>query len=222
MAQRLEDAHVGQKFAMFGLDAFGDDGDTPLLEFLGDLGEGVRPRRIQHAQLGAAERSSGRRAAAVPLIATAGMTEPADIYAAARVSPRSGQLTLAALATAGLITRTGRTVAVGRVSLDDIAAAHHLDETQAERIARYRRERAAWHTWLALQDQLRGLAATADHDSPVSSPAPPVFADEADYLASVLAHGPPAAAEDDEYAAIELLADLLGARILTATAVAPR
>jgi hypothetical protein len=147
---------------------------------------------------------------------------PAVIYAAARVSARSGQLTLAALATAGLITRTGRTVAAGTVSLDDIAAAHRLDETQAERIARYRRERAAWHTWLALQDQLRGLGAPPDEDSHVSSPAVPVFADEADYLAAVLAHGPPTSGEDDEHAAIDLLAELLGARILAATAVAPR
>lgn len=147
------------------------------------------------------------------LVVHCGMTRPVDIYAAARISARSGQFTLAALSTAGLIVRTGRTVAQGPVSLDDIAAAYHLDKVQEELIARYRRERAAWHDWLDLQDQLKGIAPQADEETAASTPPRPVFADQDEYLAAVLAHGPPAS-EDDEYTAIELLADLLGARIV--------
>lgn len=151
------------------------------------------------------------------LIAQTGLCRPADIYAAARVSARTGQLTLAALATAGLVTRTGRTVAVGSVSLDDIAAAHHLHESFAERVERFRRERAAWHAWLALQEELRGLATPADCGQESVMPAAPVLAHEQEYLAAVLAQGPPdAGIQAEEHAALELLADLLGARILTA------
>lgn len=146
------------------------------------------------------------------LIVHTGMTRPADIYAAARVSARTGQISIAALATAGLVTRTGRAVGPGPVTLDDIAAAHHLDEAMEERIARFRRERAAWHDWLALQDQLRGVAAIPEDAVPV--PNSPVFTDEDEYLAAVLAHAPPPAAEMDEDAALDLLADVLGARIL--------
>lgn len=164
----------------------------------------------------------GRQHRAVyDLVAHAGMTRPADIYAAAKVSPRSGQITLSALVTSGLVVRQGRTVALGSVSLDDIAAAHHLDETLAERIARFRRERAAWHDWLDLQEQLRSLTAPPDDQEPSAGTEPPqhVFGDEQEYLAAVLAHGPPDGGQvdyDDELAALALLADLLGARILTA------
>jgi len=151
------------------------------------------------------------------LISATGLTRPADIYAAARVSNRSGQLTIAALTSVGLVTRSGRTVAVGAVSLDDIAAAHRLHETLDERIERFRRERAAWHSWLDLQDELRGLAPPPDDDQEAATATTPVFADEQEYLSAVLAQGPPNGdARDGELAAIELLADLLGARILTA------
>mgnify|MGYP000904257684 FL=1 len=163
------------------------------------------------------------------LITETGLTRPADIYAAARVSARSGQLTLAALTTAGLITRVGRFVGPGSVSLDDIAAAHHLDETMAERIARFRRERAAWHDWLALQDELRGLAAPENASDGASAFSGADLADQDEYLAAVLAHGPPPAADEpepplprlqnrDEADAIELLESLLGARVLAGPA----
>lgn len=103
--------------------------------------------------------SPGRQHQAVyDLIAHAGMTGPADIYAAARLAPPAASWPFPPWPRLGLIARLGRTVVVGAVRLDDIAAAHHLDETFSERIARFRNERAAWHDWLALQDQMRGLA----------------------------------------------------------------
>lgn len=91
------------------------------------------------------------------LIAVCGMTRPADVYAAARISARTGQLSIAALASVGLIAREGTTVIAEPTTLDEIAAAHRLDEVLTDRIARYRRERAQWHAWLALQDSLRGI-----------------------------------------------------------------
>ncbi|WP_137145763.1 hypothetical protein [Mycolicibacterium sp. CR10] len=148
------------------------------------------------------------------LIIHTGMTRPADVYAAARISARTGQLSIAALAAAGLITREGRTVMPGPTTLDDIAAAHRLDEVQADRIARYRRERAAWHEWLALQDAAKGITPEAG-DRVHAGAHGPVFADEDDYLVHVMAHGPPSA--DEEYIAIALVAELMGARILAET-----
>lgn len=145
------------------------------------------------------------------LITHTGMTRPADVYAAARISARTGQLCIAALAGAGLIRREGRRVGPGSTTLDDIAAAHHLDEVQADLIARYRRERAAWHAWLALQDAMRGTTPDTGERAHTGSQGP-ILAEEDDYLAHVMAHGPPPA--DDEYTAIALVADLMGARIL--------
>ncbi len=198
---------VGREADFYALTTENPDGLTP-----------VPPQRVIVADVHPAWSVLGRQHRAVyDLIAHAGMTRPADIYAAARVSARSGQLAISALATAGLIARLGRTVVVGAVSLDDIAAAHHLDETLSERIARFRNERAAWHDWLALQDQMRGLALPDDESSSSGSePSEHVFGDEQEYLSAVLAHGPPDhGTPDDELVALELLADVLGARILT-------
>lgn len=145
------------------------------------------------------------------LIVHTGLTKSTDIYSAARLSPRAGQLSLSALATSGLISRQGRAVSVGAVSLDDVAAAHHLDELQAERIARYRRERAAWHAWLALQDQLKGIIPGNGEWREIAVQEPS-RADDEDWQAAVLIHGPPA--RDDEAAAVALVTQLIGARVL--------
>ncbi|MCV7298046.1 hypothetical protein H7J93_00135 [Mycobacterium barrassiae] len=149
------------------------------------------------------------------LITQTGMTRTADVYAAARISARTGQLSIAALAAAGLITREGRTVMPGPTTLDAIAAAHRLDEVQADRIERYRRERAAWHAWLAHQDALKAITPEAADRVHASPHGHPVLAYEDDYLAHVMAHGPPPA--DDEYIAITLVTELMGARIVTET-----
>ena len=103
----------------------------------------------------------------------------------------------------------------GPTTLDDIAAAHRLDEVQADRIERYRRERAAWHAWLAHQDALKAITSAAADRVYASPHGRLVLAYEDDYLAHVMAHGPPPA--DDEYIAITLVAELMGARIVTET-----
>ena len=63
------------------------------------------------------------------LIAYHGLTNRADLYAAARTSKSTVNATIIELTVAGLIKTTGRgTVATGPTSLDDIATAHHLDD----------------------------------------------------------------------------------------------
>ncbi len=158
----------------------------------------------------------GRQHRAVyELIAYAGLTRPADIYAAAKVSPRTGQLSIAALAMAGLVTRAGQVVTVGVTTLDEIADAHRLDEVQADRIARYGRERAAWHAWLVMREELKGIALDEVAQALTDSQADVVVL-ECEYLDAVMADGPPDS--DDERAAIELIAELMGGARILATA----
>ncbi len=95
------------------------------------------------------------------------MTSPAEIFAAAKINERSGHYSLAALAGEGLIERRRGHVSPGPVALDDIADEQHLDEVFAARLERYRRERAAWHTWLAVREQLRAAVdAVLDDKNP--------------------------------------------------------
>ena len=128
------------------------------------------------------------------LIVHRGLTNPRDICAAARVSISTGYTSLAALATAGLIDRGRATVAPGSTSLDTIAAAHHLEDHRAERIARHRQQRATWHTWLAIRDAEHGLSTIDAADvRAAGQPNTVAAARQAQYLASVLATGPPPA-----------------------------
>jgi hypothetical protein len=145
------------------------------------------------------------------LITHHGLTNPADIFAAAHTSTSTGYTTLAALSTAGLVNRRRGEVSAGTVTLADTANAHHLDEQRADRIQRHRRERAVWHSWLALRDEARAAAPEA-HGSDKSISEPP-DQHRSEYLTAVLATGPPTL--DEEQHALELLAELLGGRVLT-------
>lgn len=141
------------------------------------------------------------------------LERPRDVFAAAHTVPTTGYETLAALKTAGLITHQHGHLSAGPITLDDIAAAHHLDEERAARIRRHQHQRATWHAWLNTRN-------TA-HDQPIALDQPaadisvPDISDphREDYLAVVLATGPPT--RDEEHHAIELLAELVGARVLT-------
>lgn len=139
------------------------------------------------------------------------LTDPRDVIAAAHVATSTGYDTLAALATAGLITRSRGHVSAGTVSLDDIAAAHRLDDLRTQRIQRHQRERAAWHDWLELREAAREVPrdTTTEASPPVAEPADP---HRQEYLRAVLATGPPEI--DEEHRAIDLLAELVGARVL--------
>ncbi|WP_343709336.1 hypothetical protein [Mycobacterium sp.] len=151
------------------------------------------------------------------LIAHRGLSTPADIFAAAHVSTSTGYTALAALSTAGLIHRSRGTITVGSVTLNDIATMHHLEEQRNERIARHQRQRADWHTWLALREALR--EAVSVPDPAASYEAVPVHDHhvlEDEYLASVVATGPPPT--DEEQHALELCGELLGARVIAPAA----
>lgn len=149
------------------------------------------------------------------LIAHQGLSNPHDICAAAHVSTSTGYTSLAALATAGLILRGRGTVTSGPISLDTIAAAHHLDDHRAERIARYRQQRATWHTWLAIRDTEHSLTTIdADEIRAAAQSTTPAAARQAQYLAAVLATGPPLT--DDEADMLAMLNDILGARVVAA------
>lgn len=139
------------------------------------------------------------------------LTTPADIFAAAHIGSSSGYSTLAALATAGLITRAHGTVAPGPTSLDQIAAAHRLDERRAHRINRHQRERAAWHAWLQTREDARNHPAQIRPAVDVIAAAPEE-PHQQEYLAAVLGTGPPTV--DEEQRAIDLLSELLGARLV--------
>lgn len=146
------------------------------------------------------------------LVLHRGLTNVKDLFAAAHVSPSTGYTTLAALATAGLITRTCGRVRPGAITLDDIASSHQLAHYRAERIERHRRERAAWNAWLTNRENVRATPPPADppiRDFLLDEPFDP-HRDE--YLSAVLATGPP---QTDEERALRLLADIVGARTLT-------
>jgi hypothetical protein len=149
------------------------------------------------------------------LIAYHGLTSKADVYAAAAVSRTAGDDAVIALEVLGLIRRTGRgTVATGTVTLDDLATAHHTDDVRQERTARYRTERNQWREWLDNRDQARADAHmnAIDELNPVESPDV-----DRTFWETVMATGPPRGPESDpELEAIELVAELLGGRVITA------
>lgn len=170
------------------------------------------------------------------LVAYFGLTAAADVYAAAKVSTSTGDATVAALSTAGLLVRTGPgQIAVGARTLDDIADDHHTDDKLAERVVIYQAEREVWHAWLEhRQEQIAG----ARHQPPenaathprVGNPTADPLIEQA-WLKSVMADGPPprddadsglgaleqaeAYAAEEELAALQLLTEMLGAHVLT-------
>ena len=154
------------------------------------------------------------------LVAYHGMTRRADLYAAAALPRATADTMITDLHVAGLIAVTGRgTVAAGTHSLDDIANRHHLHETRQERLAKHREERAAWRTWLLERARQRDLTQIGGTPPP-SLDAGQEVADDAEHAAwleSVMATGPPHYDPGaDDLDAIELIAELLGGRIVAA------
>jgi hypothetical protein len=141
------------------------------------------------------------------------LTDPKEVFAAAHIATSTGYAALGALCTAGLITRHHGHLGSGPVALNDIAAAHHLDEHRAQRIQRHQRERAAWHDWLSIREDMRTLV--AEILNPTAALTEVIDAHRDEYLAAVLATGPPDQSEEQH--AIELLAELVGARIVAIT-----
>lgn len=151
------------------------------------------------------------------LVAYHGLTGRADLYAAARVGESAGDAAVNTLRTAGLLTRTGRgTVAAGPTTLHSIAAAHDTAATRADRITRYTLERAGWRAWLQDREQARETARA----EALAAADPHTWQHEVrrSFWAAAMAHGPPRDSDHDhDQRVLELVADVLGGRIITAT-----
>lgn len=211
---------VGRDPDVYALVALNPDGIQPI------------PRdRVRLAAVHPAWSRLGRHHRTIyELIVHNKMTRPSEIFAAAKVNERSGHYSLAALAGEGLITRRRGHVSPGPVTLDDIADEQHLDEVFAARQARYKRERAAWHAWLALRDEAM-LVTDTDLPDWRSKHLDYVLPHHAEFLASVMADLPPPLDEaqrqlerleqaDSETIAVHADAIALLSRVLGATVVA--
>ncbi len=108
-----------------------------------------------------------------------GLTTPADVFAAARISSSAGYNAVAVLTTAGLLTHSRGRLQPGTTSLDDIAHAHGLHHRRIQRLARHHRHRATWRHWLHQHTRTRtcprstphrGRAAAGDRRSHCASP----------------------------------------------------
>ena len=158
------------------------------------------------------------------LVAQHGLTIKADIYAAASLARATGDAMVVDLEIAGLLTRSGwGTVERGPESLDHIADRHRLHETRDDRISRHRAERAAWRTWLVERERLRGSNPWADDPPGDTTEGTSVVwrgtDDQQQYAAwleSLMATGPPDDPYDTEREAIDMIAELLGGRIVAA------
>ena len=154
------------------------------------------------------------------LVAHYGLTTKADIYAAAGLPRASGDAMVTDLQIAGLLTKTGRgTVARGPESLDTIADRQHLEEVKQARLQRHRDERAAWRGWLDEAESRRTVTPPASGVSAPQYPPATVGSNDAAehraWQAAVMSHGPPAHDHlDVERTAIEIIAELLGGRIV--------
>lgn len=149
------------------------------------------------------------------LIVCHGLTDRADVYAAAAVPRSTGDEAIRDLELVGLVARTGRgTVGPGTATLDGIAVAHHTETARENRLTRYRAERDRWRAWLADRNERRGAAEIIASAARAPAEHPDV---ERTFWAMAMAHGPPANTEMDiDLRAIDMCAEILGARVLAA------
>lgn len=158
------------------------------------------------------------------LVAQHGLSVKADIYAAAGVPRATGDAMVIDLEIAGLLSRSGwGRVQPGTTTLDQIAEGHRLDDVRADRLMKHRRERTAWWTWLAERERLFGATpfddVAAEEARTGQGRCGPAEDDPeyAAWLESVMATGPPDQdADHAELVAIDMIAELLGGRIVVA------
>jgi hypothetical protein len=155
------------------------------------------------------------------LVAYHGLTAKSDLYAAARVPRSTGDAMVTALHIMGLLAPAGwGAVTTGPLTLNDIAARHHLDDVRLERLERHRAERVAWRHWLEERENHRvGIPVASVAGLRSFAPAAIGDDDAAEHAAwhrSVMTTGPPARDDIDlEAAALELVAEVLGGRLIT-------
>lgn len=170
------------------------------------------------------------------LVAYFGLSAVEDVFAAAKVSASTGKAVIADLIGLNLLRRTGQgLIERGSRTLDDIAAAQDTDDELTARVAIYRAEREVWHAWLEHRHQhitgsQQQIPEHADTHPREGNPTGDVLIEQA-WLRAVMADGPPPIDEADiqrgrlerdaaylpehEQAAIQLLGEQLGARVLT-------
>lgn len=154
------------------------------------------------------------------LVAYHGLTSKADVYAAARLPRATGDAMVVDLQIAGLLAAAGRgRVAAGPITLEDIAARQRLDHVRQTRLHRHRLERTAWRRWLSERNEHRysprPLPAPAGLTSPPAQYEYDEQVEHAAWLKSVMSTGPPTYdIVDEEHAAIEIIAELLGGRLV--------
>jgi hypothetical protein len=198
---------------------------TPKLDDVAITPDAIDLARVELAPVHAAWSVLGLHNRRIHDLIHAGLTAPADVFAAARVGRSAGYEALAALAAVGLITQSRGHVAPGPRTLDDIAIAHDLDSVRAQRIATHKRQRAGWRAWLAARFTPQDVADHGGESGRVDACEPWEAIDTEHYLAAVLATGPPppdaepAKSDDSELAAnddaaLELLIIELGATIV--------
>ena len=152
------------------------------------------------------------------LVAHHGLTRKADLYAAAGVPRATGDAMVVELEIAGLLQRGSRgNVTRGRAELDAIAQRHRLIEQRRERLKRHQAERAAWSTWLESRHQQVEAPLEPEH-LPTASVEVPIDSVTDAYLSAVMATGPPPR-DDIEFErwVIDLIGDVLGARVIAGT-----
>lgn len=172
------------------------------------------------------------------LVAYFGLRAVEDVFAAAKVSTSTGKAVLADLIALNLLKRAGEGIVErGSRTLDDIAAEQGTDDDLTARVAIYRAEREVWHAWLEHRQE---EITTSQHQAPHNADTHPREGNptgdpliEKAWLRAVMADGPPPIDEADiqldrverqaaytaeqEQTAVELLVELLGARLLTVT-----
>ena len=155
------------------------------------------------------------------LVAYHGLTSKADVYAAARLPRATGDAMVVDLQIAGMLTPGGwGKVATGPVTLEEIAVRQRLDQVRQIRLDRHRSERLAWRRWLDERDELRRTNSPSVAQ-PERTFAPAAIGDDeeaehAAWLKSVMSTGPPVHDTiDQERVAIEIIAEILGGRLVT-------
>ncbi len=105
-------------------------------------------------------------------------TTAGEAIATTALGRTAGYNALAALTTIGLLRHTRTTVCTGSRTLDDIARAHGLPALRQDTIARHRRERAAWMSWLTVRTppDLRAPVPTSRRQRRANSPRRPTDA----------------------------------------------
>ncbi|WP_079614731.1 hypothetical protein, partial [Mycobacteroides abscessus] len=169
------------------------------------------------------------------LVAYFGLRAVEDVFAAAKVSASTGKAVLADLIALNLLKRADEGIVErGSRTLDDIAAEHDTDDELTARVAIYRAEREVWHAWLEHRQE---EITTSQHQAPHNADTHPREGNptgdpliEKAWLRAVMADGPPpideadiqlsrlerqaAFATEHEQAALRLLGEQLGARVL--------